>query len=388
MYSIILYTLLTILSISLFIEITHYLLYGTIILLRNYKSKKRHQTETTPATAPLPPVSVIICAKNESENIKNFLPLVLEQTYPDYEVIVVNDGSVDDTSDILLNLQHLYPHLYFTFVPEQTQIISHKKLAITIGIKAAKNDLLIFTDADCRPWTPHWIEEMVRSYTTSTEYVIGYGAYYRTGKKTTSTLIAYDTLSIALQYLGLAITGHPYMGVGRNMSYKKSTFMANKGFAGHLHIPSGDDDLLINRYANRYNTAVNTTLNAKTISVPENTFSDWYYQKKRHLSASTAYTTKSKALIIVEPIARCLFWLSTIAIAALFHSDITILVATIAVFVLKYLIQSSIINLLVHNYNERKFNPLTIIWLDVAIPVVELYITTIGRLFHRQIRWK
>lgn len=387
-HTIILYTLLTTLSVALLIEMLHYLLLGTTIIRHNRK-KTSTPTTTDPneTTATLPPVSVIICAKNEEENIKNFLPLVLEQDYPEYEVIVVNDGSTDDTEQTLVNLQKLYPHLYLTNIPEQTRIISHKKLAVTIGVKAAKNEILIFTDADCRPWTSHWIENIVRTYTPDTQYVLGYGAYYTT-KHPISRLISYDTLTIAIQYMGLAILHKPYMAVGRNMSYRKSAFLKNKGFAGQLHIPSGDDDLLINHFATKTNTAVNSTLETKTISLPKQSFSDWYYQKLRHLSASAAYTTRSKSIISVEPIARGLFWLSTLILLTCFHTQPYIIPAVAAALILKLTIQSIIINHIANYYKEPKFNPLTITILDIFLPLVTLYIGTIGRLFTKQIRWK
>ena len=168
-----------------------------------------------------PPVSVIICAHNESENLRRFLPLILEQNYDEYEVIIVNDGSCNNTERLIKELQKDYHNLYITNIPQETRIISHKKLAITVGIKAAKNEILLFTDADCRPLTPNWISSMVRNFDNDTEFVLGHGNYYRQ-KGFVSKMVSYDTLTIAMQYMGFAMLGCPYMGVGRNMAYRKT----------------------------------------------------------------------------------------------------------------------------------------------------------------------
>lgn len=376
------YILFTALCAALLIEMLHYLLLGIRLLRHN----RKHKTAKTTASTPLPPVSIIICARNEAENIRNFLPLVLEQDYPEYQVIVVNDGSTDDTEEALNDLQKLYPHLYITNIPEQTRVISHKKLAITIGVKAAVHDILLFTDADCRPWTPHWIESIVTSYTPDTDYVIGYGAYY-TSKSILSRMIAYDTTTIAIQYLGMAIAGIPYMAVGRNLSYRKSTFLKNKGFAGYLHLPSGDDDLTINHHSTRHNTAVNATLEAKTISEPKTSFADWYFQKLRHLSASSAYTTKSKLTIAVEPVFRGIFWLALTLALVFCHQPLTLIVA-LSTLTMKIATQTIIINKVAKYYTEKTFSPITVILLDILLPLITLYIGTVGRLIHRRIRWK
>ena len=171
-----------------------------------------------------PPVSVIICAKDEADNLRKYLPFVPQQEYPDFEVIVINDGSTDETADLLRDLSKEYPNLRTTFVPVGANNLSTKKLGLTLGIKAAKNEMLLFTDADCMPEDKMWIARMARNFTDKTDFVLGYGAYLQ--KKTLlNRLITYDTLFIALQYMGMAIARKPYMGVGRNLAYRKQTFI-------------------------------------------------------------------------------------------------------------------------------------------------------------------
>lgn len=386
--TIILYTLIACLFLAFAIEIIHYLFIGTAILRFKHKeTKNRSLTSDETDTTARPGVSVIIYARYDEENIRNYLPLVLEQQYPNYEVILVNDGSDEETALAVLDLQKNYPHLYLTHIPDETRIISHKKLALTIGIKAAKNDILIFTDTDCRPWTPHWIEEIVRSYTPETDFVLGYSAYQQYKTSFVSKLVAYDALTTAMKYMGIAAHIKPYMGVGRNMSYRKSFFIANKGFAGYLHIESGDDDLFVNHFATRKNTAVQPSLAAKTITMPKPSFSNWYFQKLHFLlHTSTNYTAQSRHIISIEPLVRWVFWIASALLLSLFHTSMYVVIATVTAILLKLLIQTIIINRTARSYKETVFNPILILLYDIFLPIVNLYIVSIGRLTNKKVQ--
>lgn len=382
--SIVYYILLAILILSLIVQLGFYLIPYTAILRRVRNLKKGNVAHTVDQ----PPVSVIICARNEGENLRRFLPLVLEQNYGDYEVIIVNDGSCDDTEDIIKDLQKVYHNLYITNIPQETRIISHKKLAITVGVKAAKNEILLFTDADCRPFTPDWIATMVRNFDDNTEFVLGHGNYYRE-KGFISSLISYDTLTIAMQYMGFALLGYPYMGVGRNMAYRRSTFFRLKGFAGFLHIPSGDDDLLINAFGTKHNTRIEPSLEAETLSIPEKTFKDWYYQKLRHLSTVEVYKSSSKLWIGVEPFSRGLFYLATLLLLIFGFNNPMIIAIAVGAFLFRFLIQLTVINLTAKAYNDKGFG-LLIILFDIILPLVTLYLLTIEKIFRSKTKfiWK
>lgn len=382
--SIIYYILFAILILSLVVQLGFYFIPYTAILRRVRNLRKGN----VPHTVEQPPVSVIICARNEGENLRCFLPLILEQNYDNYEVIIVNDGSCDDTENVIKDLQKVYHNLYITNIPQETRIISHKKLAITVGVKAAKNEILLFTDADCRPLTPNWITTMVRNFDENTEFVLGHGNYYRE-KGFISSLISYDTLTIAMQYMGFALLGYPYMGVGRNMAYRRSTFFRFKGFAGFLHIPSGDDDLLINAFGKKHNTRIEPSLEAETLSIPKTTFKDWYYQKLRHLSTVEVYKSDSKLWIGIEPFSRGLFYLTTLLLLILGFNNPIIIAIAIGVFLFRFLIQLTIINLTAKVYNDKGFG-LSIILFDIILPLVTLYLLTIGKIFRRKAKfiWK
>jgi cellulose synthase/poly-beta-1,6-N-acetylglucosamine synthase-like glycosyltransferase len=332
-----------------------------------------------------PPVSVIICAKDESDNLRKYLPFILQQDYPDYEVIVINDGSTDDTEFLLNDLLVEYPNLRSTFVPVGANNLSTKKLGLTLGIKAAKNDLLLFTDADCMPEDKFWIANMARNFTPETEFVLGYGAYLNK-KGFLNRLITFDTLFIALQYMGMAAARKPYMGVGRNLAYRKETFFTQKGFASSLHLISGDDDLMVNKASNSRNTRVEISPDSITWSEPNTTYQGWLFQKARHLSASTYYKDSSKLRLGIEPTTRGLFYLAFILV--LVYGNVISQIAAGVLFLARFIVQLSIINSSAKHFGDRKYI-FTLPVLDIYLPLVSLYLLIIGKLSnHRKpIRW-
>jgi cellulose synthase/poly-beta-1,6-N-acetylglucosamine synthase-like glycosyltransferase len=260
-----------------------------------------------------PPVSVIICARNEAENLNKFLPSVLEQDYSDYEVIVVNDCSEDNSYEILGKYLAKYPHLKISTVNRDPKFTHNKKFAQFIGIKAAKNEVLLFTDADCKPDSDKWIEGMASNFDENINFVLGYGGYLKE-KGFLNKFIRYDTLIIAMQYLGMAIRRVPYMGIGRNLAYRRSVFFNNKGFGSHNHVISGDDDLLVNSIATGKNTRVEFRSGTHTRSVPCSGFNEWLTQKKRHFTTAPYYKFRDKFLLITEPLTRVLFYTSFIVL--------------------------------------------------------------------------
>ena len=333
-----------------------------------------------------PPVSVIICAKDEADNLRKFLPFVLQQDYPNFEVIVINDGSTDETENLLRDLCKEYTNLRTTFVPVGANNLSTKKLGLTLGVKAAKNDILLFTDADCMPEDKTWIARMARNFSGETDFVLGYGAYLQK-KSFVNLLITYDTLFIGLQYMGMALVGKPFMGVGRNLAYRKETFFAQKGFASTLHLNSGDDDLMVNKAANGRNTRVEIAPDSITWSEPNTNFKSWFYQKERHLSVSSYYKESSKLRLMVEPVMRGTFYAALI-LAVVFGNLITV-IATATLFVTRLVVQLSIINSSAKHFGDRKHFFMLPVF-DIYLPLVSLYILTFGRITSqgKNVKWK
>lgn len=333
-----------------------------------------------------PPVSVIICARDEADNLREFLPFVLAQEYPEFEVIVINDGSTDETDVLLRDLCKIHPHLRTTFVPTGANNLSTKKLGLTLGIKAAKNEYLLFTDADCMPEDKVWIARMIRNFTRETDFVLGYGAYFNK-KGIVNQLITYDTLFIALQYMGMAAAQKPYMGVGRNLAYRKEVFYKHKGFASSLHLSSGDDDLMVNKASTPWNTRVEVAPDSITWSEPKKTYKSWLIQKERHLSVSAFYKNSSKFQLSVEPITRGLFYL-TVILAMSLGNLITIITAAV-LFLIRYSTQLFIFNSSSKHFGGQKYI-FSLPVFDIFLPLVSMYILTVGRVTSKgkTVKWK
>jgi biofilm PGA synthesis N-glycosyltransferase PgaC len=328
------------------------------------------------------PVSVIICARDEEANLKANLPLILEQDYPDYEVVVVNDASGDGTEDLLNNLQRQYSHLRTTFIRESDHIREGKKLALTVGIKAAKYDRLLLTDADCSPATKQWIYFMQQNFTRNKKIVLGYGGYRR-GKGLVNLISRYEAFFIALQYFGMSLAGHPYMGTGRNLAYRRTLFFENRGFASHYELASGDDDLFINEVARKANTSIEIQPESFTLSDTEKTWKDWYYQKKRHLTTGPRYRFSTKLVVGLELMSRMIFYPAFILLLA-FH---VLIPYVLGLFLFRMLLTSVFIKLGMCRLNEKYLllpSPL----LDFALPWVHLFMVFSNYVATKRARWK
>ncbi len=243
------------------------------------------------------PVSVIVCARDEAQNIAENLPHVLQQHYKSsFEVVAVNDNSFDDSKYVLEYLSKPFKNLRPIELKQEARHITGKKFPLSIGIKEAKYELLLLTDADCVPASPNWIEQMQDGFAPGKEIVLGYGAYTKE-PGLLNKLIRFETFLSALQYLSYALAGLPYMGVGRNLAYKKDLFFRNKGFSMHNQLPGGDDDLFVNRVANKKNTAIVIDEDAFTISKAKTKWSAWRSQKARHYTTSKYYKGSHQFLL-------------------------------------------------------------------------------------------
>ena len=239
-------------------------------------------------------VSVVVCARNERENLIELLPLLNAQTYPVFEVLVMDDRSTDGTDMYLENNSADLDHVRFIRINDEHGHITPKKYALTIALKKAAFSTVLLTDADCRPRSPSWLTDMVSPLVNhDKDIVLGFSPYeHRPGLL--NLLIQSETLFTAVQYFSLALAGWPYMGVGRNLAYRTRTFFANKGFYTHKNVLGGDDDLFINEVARGRNTAVCLTPAAFTWSKPKETWADWRIQKRRHLNVGKYYKTSHK----------------------------------------------------------------------------------------------
>ena len=328
------------------------------------------------------PVSIIICARNEEENLRANLPLILDQDYPDYEVLVVDDASSDGTEELLQDLMKVYPNLKTSTIRENMHIRQGKKLALTVGIKGASHDWVLLTDADCRPAGRKWLFTMQRNFRRDVDIILGYGAY-RKVKGLLNILIRYDALFTAIQYLGFAQAGHPYMGVGRNLAYRKSIFFEIKGFAAHYHLASGDDDLFVNEAAKSRRAEIEIRQESHTISTPETSWRNWYYQKKRHMTTGPHYRFKSKVLLGGELASRMLFY----PLFIILLTNGILVPFVVGLFIIRLILAVIIFKLAMQRLNERYLllpSPL----LDFGLPWIELFMVMSNFVAKKRGRWK
>ncbi len=256
-----------------------------------------------------PPVSVIIAARNEEDNLYKLLPKILEQDYPKFEVVVVNHQSSDDSSFILKAYERTYRHLKVIEIERSKHLRPGKKLPLTIAVKGATYEHLVFTDADCEPSSKNWLREMAGKFSEKKKVVLGYGPYIKE-KGLLNKIIRLDTVMIGLSYLSMAKARTPYMGVGRNMAYTKTVFDENKGFKSHYAIQSGDDDLFIQEVAKNNNYTVCIHPDAFCYSQAEKTWSEWYKQKSRHFTTTGQYKVIKKTLLGIYPLSLLIMYLS------------------------------------------------------------------------------
>ncbi len=325
------------------IQLFYYLFF--FLKLAVYKTKIKSTSQTHP-------VSVIICTRDEAANLAKNLPGALVQKYrTTHEVIVVDDNSFDDSKYLLEEYQKTYKQLHVVQLKQEAKLIPGKKFPLSIGIKTAKYEIVLLTDADCVPASEHWIEKMQETYDDNTEIVLGYGAYHKK-KGLLNKAVRWETFHTALQYFSYALAGKPYMGVGRNLSYKKTIFFRHKGFTAHNNIPSGDDDLFINTAATRINTKINIDKDAFTLSEPPKTWVQWIRQKNRHYSTGKFYKPEHRFLLGLYSFTHFLFY-PLLVTSLLFYSW----QLTLIVFGIRFLLQAFILYPCMKKLNEKDMYP-------------------------------
>jgi glycosyltransferase involved in cell wall biosynthesis len=266
-------------------------------------------------------VTVLVAAHNEFTNLKKLIPKLFEQNYPNFDVMIVNDRSTDRTKRLLEEMMEIYPRLRSVTIKYTPKHVTSKKFAVTLGIKVTKNDVILLTDADCMPQSVNWIKKMTAPVREQGKtFSLGFSGYEKKPGFLNSW-IQFETLLTALFYLSFGLWKKPFMGVGRNLCYRKSFFMDVKAFKGFWHVEGGDDDLFVNQYATGKNTAIVIDLEANTISHPKTTQSEYFIQKKRHLHAGKYYRGEDKQKIGFYSLSHALFWMGGLGLLIYFGID-------------------------------------------------------------------
>ena len=326
-----------------------------------------------PSPAPQQPgMSVVIAASDQETLLAKHLPLILEQDYPDFEVIVVDDNSTDDTKELLERLARQYSHLYMTHTSDSIRYISHKKLALTLGIKAAKKEWVVFIEPDCYPVSNQWLARLARHCADSVDVVLGYSNYER--KPGFANLCyMYDTLQQQLRMLGLTLRGKGYMGIGRNMAYRRELFFTHKGYSRHLDLERGEDDLFINEHvpARRITADISAESIVRCTSRGART---WQTDKLIRLFIRRKLRGIAPTLLGGDTLARVLLYIATatgITLGIIQHA--WWLVATAAVLWLTALgLRILVLHRTARDLGERRYN-VSLPLFDLIQPCWELY---------------
>ncbi len=260
------------------------------------------------------PVSVVICARNEARTLEVLIPLLMDQDHRDFEVVVVNDRSEDDTWEILQWMRPRYDRLRPVNIQADEKFSYGKKIALGVGVRTAKHKHVLLTDADCLPAGRDWISTMAAGFRDGRSIVIGHSPYAH-GPGLAGVLEGYDGCVKALQYVAFARAGLPYMGVGRNLGYTTAVFFAARSRQRGNHLMSGDDDLFINAVARSGNTSVVADPRSFMTTRATPDLATWIRRKRRHYTTAAHYRFGHQVLLMLLPMARMLFWLALVLLA-------------------------------------------------------------------------
>ena len=328
------------------------------------------------------PISVIVCAKNEEENVANFIPILAEQNYPDFEIVLIDDASSDSTLAVFEEFEKQYPNIRLVKVQNNEAFWGNKKYALTLGIKAAKKEYLLFTDADCYPTSKDWITAMSSQFTMQKTIVLGYGKYEKIANSFLNKIIRFETLLTAIQYFSWAKAGQPYMGVGRNMGYKKEEFFNVNGFIEHIQVRSGDDDLFINQAANAKNVTIAYTPESFTLSKPKTSFKEFFTQKRRHVATANYYKPFDKLQLGLFYCSQLLFILLSIILLAFQFQWILVLSLLLTRYIVAWVVVGFSAGKLKENDIKFWFQIVEIVLIFTQI---NIFITNI---FSKPVHWK
>ncbi len=340
-------------------------------------ARHSHQRSSSPQVKG---VSVIVAIRNEKNNIVRLLEGLVKQQYEDYEVILVDDRSSDGTSEMLQYYKNKFSFIKVIRIETLESNISPKKNALTYGILAAKKPIILLTDADCAPISNQWVRSMTTLMKDNFEVCLGYGKYQKL-PGLLNLIIRFETFYTAIQYFSLALKGHPYMGVGRNLAYTRELFIRNKGFESHFHVLSGDDDLLAKETFVKSNTTIEYSIESQTLSVPKTTYRSWLIQKTRHLSAGLQYKWQTKLILGGLFFTQFAFCITSAVLIALDEKIEIVIIGYIFRTLLIILFYSKISKKLNEDFNWYLFPILELLY------ILNHILVSLNTIFSKKIKW-
>ena len=354
---------------------TEYLLYalGTFVLIQLFYylfffARLAFYDKVDSSDESLPGVSVLVCAWNERNNLEELLPILEAQEYPNFEVILLDDRSDDGSEEFIRENINQWRHIRYIRINDQFDHITPKKYALTVGMRQAKFPVALMTDADCRPSSNHWITGMASKLSEERDIVLGFSPYQKQSGFL-NWFIRCETFYTAVQYLSFSLAGITYMGVGRNILYKRSVFFENKGFYRHSNVYGGDDDIFLNEVATSSNTTISVQSEAFVYSVPKTTWKSWYRQKQRHMSVSKYYRLRNKITLGILSGAHVAVWTLGIVvlITGILQRDKTLLAALGIAFGIRWIIQLYLLSIINNKLDK------TVEWFSLLLMDFSLY---------------
>lgn len=355
-----------ILGIIILFQILYYfIVYGRVAFFKDNKLTTDEKQKYIPS------VSVVMCVKDDAYNLEKKLPIILEQEYPNFEVVVVNDASKDETEYVLRVLQEIYPNLNVVNLYNNVNGFLGKKYPLSLGIKSAKNEIILLTESDTMPLNYNWITTMVKGFKQKKDIVLGFTNFEQ--KPTfLNTLMHYENLTSAMNYLGNAMLNNPFMGQGRNMAYKREFFFETGGFISQYNISVGEDDLFINKNANSKNTSVIINKESINLASPKEKREEWVIQKKKHFKSMYHFKLKDKIISTLMPFATLLIYV-LVALSIVFQFPWQYAILPL---VLKYTFQ-----IIVYYKSSKTLATKQVAFLSPLLEVIFLFINTTIRFF-------
>jgi len=322
-----------------------------------------------------PGVSVIVYAQNQGDALLRNLPSLLDSDYPNFEVIVVDDCSNDETQDVLTIMEQRNENIFHTKLTDRVRNMSHRKLALLLGVKAAHYDIILTTKAQCVPVSKSWISKMVRNFSSGTDFVIGPIAYEgRAG--ILSRFSQYDLFQRMVNMFGITLSYCAFSGWGDNMAFRKHLLFDNnnQAFHKHLYLHPGEDDLFVNAMAKRNNVAVECGNESMVILQETPLRPAWKKDRQNRAFTSKFYRMAPKFIKGIDYLSRYLCALAGIALLVWAGMNMSwiVLAVTIVLSLILMAIVSSLTYytakaLRIHRY---LFSPIVYhLW----IPIVDLW---------------
>jgi len=326
----------------------------------------------------LPPVSIVMVAKNDAYLLLKTLPEIFTQEYPQFEVVIVNDNSSDETPQLVLDFQNRFPNLKLVHLDSSVTNIKGKKFPLSLGIKSASYEHILVTDTDCVPASNQWLKLMMRHFSDTTQIVLGY-CKLKKNRGILNALIRFDRLHQAIQYFSYCIAKIPFMGMGQNLAYTKALFFKHKGFASQNHLQFGDDDLFVHRAATTRNCAMEYSKEAHTISRFGSNFHHWFLLKIFRSKTRRFYRRPNSFLLNFYHFLITFSYI-TLAFALYFSSNnLFYVVIVLGILLLKLLTQYIIFGFAAAKLDEKRLVP-HILFFDIIFAMMNPVIYFIAKI--------